>query len=425
MIVALLIALYALILYFSFTVNVFQFGLFLYDNAEGETFDSMSDSRRKTLNDFFNDVAAFSSFAALFDNLSVITTTAIALTVIDRIPRSSSLSLAIEVVVALVVTLTFNFVMAQTLARRVPNRWIDSTLTSKLRLIRTLYTLLSPIVRGLGFFTVRYKREQLSEEQKEDMVERAIETLAESAGLDEPLVEEDEKEMIGNIFELDQTALKEIMVPRTEIIGMPASAGFEEIQRIVIQSGHSRFPVFDDDLDEIKGIVYVKDLFGKFPLPIEGFNLLDYVRTPFFVPATKMTDDLLQELKMNRNHIAIVVDEYGGTAGLVTMEDLIEVIVGDIQDEHDREEAEITRLDDGSFRVDSNVSIEELAEQAGVDLEDEEFETVGGMIYDLVGSLPHEGQVVSNDYFRFTVEKMDGQRIETVRVELQDSGSDD
>jgi magnesium and cobalt transporter len=285
--------------------------------------------------------------------------------------------------------------------------------------------LLEPFVSSLAYLTERYKREQLSEEQKEDMVERAIETLAESAGLGEPLVEEDEKEMIGNIFELDQTAIREIMVPRTEIVGIPSTADFKEIQETVIETGHSRFPVYDDDLDEIKGIVYVKDLFGRFPLPTKGFNLMDYVRKPYFVPATKMTDDLLQELQLNRNHIAIVVDEYGGTAGLVTMEDLIEVIVGDIQDEHDREEAEITRLDDGSFRVDSNVSIEELAEQVGVDLEEEEFETVGGLIYDLVGSLPHEGQVVSNDYFRFTVEKMDGQRIQAVRVELQSGNAND
>jgi magnesium and cobalt transporter len=183
--------------------------------------------------------------------------------------------------------------------------------------------------------------------------------------------------------------------------------------------------VFDEDLDDIKGIVYVKDLFGKFPLPETGFDLLDYIRKPYFVPETKITSDLMEELKLTRNHIAIVVDEYGGTAGLVTMEDVLEVIVGDIEDEHDSVEEEIVTLEDGSFRVDANVPVEDLAEKAGIDMEDAKFETVGGLIYDLVGSLPHEGQVVSNEYFRFTVEKMEGQRIEVVLVELQQSSEEE
>jgi CBS domain containing-hemolysin-like protein len=425
MIIAILTVAYLLIIYCSYTVNVFQFGLFLYDNAEGDVFDDLAESERNRLNEFFGDVGAFNLFVTLFNNFASIVSTTIALIVIWLASNGSTLTYAIKVVVALSVTLLLNFAVAQTLSKRVPNSWIDSTLKSRLWLVQALFTLFRPILSPLAHLSDRYKREQLSEEQKEDMVERAIESLAESAGLDEPLVEEDEKEMIGNIFELDQTAIKEIMVPRTEIVGIRSDASFEEIQKVVVRSGHSRFPVFDDDLDEIKGIVYVKDLFGKFPLPDEGFNLLDYVREPHFVPETKITSDLMEELKRSRNHIAIVADEYGGTAGLVTMEDLLEVIVGDIQDEHDREEEEIVKLDDGSFRVDANVPVEDLAERAGIEIEENEFETVGGLIYDLVGSLPHEGQVVSNEYFKFTVEKMEGQSIEIVRVELREGNEED
>ena len=425
MIIAILIVAYLLIIYCSYTVNVFQFGLFLYDNAEGEAFDDLAESKRKRLNEFFGDVGAFNLFMTLFNNFAAIVSTTIALTVVGLVSDGSTLTYAIEVVVVLTITLLLNFAVAQTLSKRVPSKWINTALKSRLWLVRTLYTLFSPVLNSLAHLSERYKREQLSEEQKEDMVERAIESLAESAGLEEPLVEEDEKEMIGNIFELDQTELKEIMVPRTEIVGIRSEASFEDIQKVVVRSGHSRFPVFDEDLDEIKGIVYVKDLFGKFPLPEEGFNLLDYVRKPYFVPETKITSDLMEELKRSRNHIAIVADEYGGTAGLVTMEDLLEVIVGDIQDEHDREEEEIVKLDDGSFRVDANVPVEDLAERAGIEIEESEFETVGGLIYDLVGSLPHEGQVVSNTHFKFTVEKMEGQSIEIVRVELQEANDGD
>ncbi|MBU2626309.1 MAG: CBS domain-containing protein, partial [candidate division Zixibacteria bacterium] len=144
---------------------------------------------------------------------------------------------------------------------------------------------------------------------------------------------------------------------------------------------------------------------------------------PYFVPETKKISDLLNELKLSHKHIAIVVDEYGGIAGLITLEDVIEVIVGDIQDEHDTEEADIVKLDNGSIRVDANISIEDIAEHLGVEIDDGEFETVGGLIYDLVGSLPRVGQIVSSEHFEFTVERMEGQRIETVRVQLRQKNS--
>jgi len=407
---------YIVTVYLAFAVNVFQFGLYLYDNAEGEAFEGISDIRKSRLNAFFADLAAFNNFVTLFDALAIIVTTALGLIIAGKISHGESLLYGIEVVLALIVTLFLNVVFAQTLSKRVPNKWINGTLRSRLTLIRILYSILGPFAAAMSQLAQKYKREQLSEEQKEDMVERALESLAETAGLDEPLVEEDEKEMIGNIFELDQTSVKELMVPRTEIVGIPETASFEEIQKIVVSSGHSRFPVSGEDLDDIKGIMYVKDLFGKVPFPEGDFRIMDYVRKAYFVPEKMVTSHLLNELKQTHNHMALVSDEYGGTAGLITMEDVLELIVGDIQDEHDSEAAEIVRMDDGRFKVDANVSIEELAEAAEIEIDDGEFETVGGLIYDLVGSLPRTGQTVSNDNFEFTVEKMDGQRIEVVIV---------
>jgi len=422
MLTALLILLYVAIVYASFTVNVFQFGLLLHDNADGETFAKMTDKNRKRLNGYFKGLNRFNTFVTLADNLAAVLTAALALFIARQFSGDDSVVYTIEAIVALVLTLALNFVVAQTLARRVPNRWIEKTLIGRLNLVSFLFTTLKPIVWLVEQLAGKYKREQLSEEQKEDMVERAIESLAETAGLDEPLVEEDERVLIGNIFELDQTALKEIMVPRTEIVGIPSNATFDQFQEIVKNTGHSRFPVFEESLDEIKGIIYVKDLFVCVPSEMDEFDITCHLRKPYFVPETKLTADLLEELKLSRNHIAIVVDEYGGTAGLVTMEDLIEVIVGDIQDEHDVEEAEITKLNDGSYRVDANLPMEELAEEVGLEIDNGEFETVGGLIYDLVGSLPEEGTIAENEYFSFTVERITGQRIEVVHVRVKDSG---
>ncbi len=418
MIITALIVLYILTIYLSFTVNVFQFGLYLFDNAEGETFDDLDDSTRRRLNALFDDLPTFNHFVMFFDTFTIIVTTTIALVVVGKISFGSRMLYFIVSGFVLMLTLTINLIVAQTLSKRVPNKWVISTLKRKLLLIRLLYSTFNPFVRLVNSVAEQYKREQLSEEQKEDMVERAIESLAESAGLEEPLVEENEKEMIGNIFDLDQTSVVEIMVPRTEIVGIPCTADFEEIRKIVVASGHSRFPVFEENLDKIIGIMYVKDLFGRFPLPENNFNLPDYLRNPYFVPESKLASDLLNDLKITHNHMAIVVDEYGGTSGLITLEDVIEMIVGDIQDEHDIEEADVVKLDDDLFRVDANVSVEKLAEYANLDIENPEFETIGGLIYDLVGSLPATGQVVSNDHFEFRVEKMDGQRIDTVIVRL-------
>lgn len=419
MIVALLILIYAVIIYVAFTLNVFQFGLLLFDNAEGESFNKMDAPRRKMLNAFFGEMNSYNHFVTLYNNFAAIVTATIALYFAGKLSHGDTLLYAVWTVVGLLVTLLLNLVLAQTISKRVPSKWIEKTLKSRVRMIRLLYVMFRPFVRLLSVIMERYKREQLSEEQKEDMVERAIESLADSAGLNEPLVEEEEKEMIGNIFELDQTSVKEIMVPRTEMTGISIAADFDEAQRIAVASGHSRFPVYQEDLDNIMGILYVKDIFANLPLPEGKFNVSDYMRKPYFVPETKKISDLMDELKLTRRHIAIVVDEYGGIAGLITLEDVLEVIVGDIQDEHDIEEADIVTLDDGSLRVDANTSIEELAEHVGIEIEDGEFETVGGMIYDLVGSLPHEGQVVSNEQFEFTVEKMRGQRIEIVRARLR------
>lgn len=265
--------------------------------------------------------------------------------------------------------------------------------------------------------------EKVSEEQKEDIIERAIESLADQAGVAEPIIQDDEKEMIGQIFQLDVTEVREVMIPRIDIVGLSKSATIADIRKTTDQHGFSRYPIFDESIDKITGILYIKDLFTSLPLPINenDFDITRYLRRAYFVSETKIISDLLKEFKTNKIHIAIVVDEYGGTAGLVTLEDILEEIVGDIQDEHDYEQAELVKLGDNSVLADAGLSVDELIEAFDLDYETEDFETIGGLIYDLVGSVPTPGTKVDWKDFQFEIEKVEGQRIRTVRARLKNN----
>jgi len=260
------------------------------------------------------------------------------------------------------------------------------------------------------------KEEQVSERDKEDIIERAIETLADQAGIGEALVEEDEKEMIGQIFQLDETVVREIMVPRMDIVGIDKTISFMEIQKLVFKHGYSRYPVFEESIDKIIGIVYVKDLFNKMPERGEGFVIENFTRKPYFVPESKVIGELLREFQLKKLHFAVVVDEYGGVAGVVTLEDILEEIFGEIQDEHDSEEAEFRRLEPNLYLVDAGLLVEDLQDYLNTEYPQEDYDTVGGLIYDLVGSVPSEGHRIGWHQLVFEVDKVEGQRILKVKV---------
>jgi CBS domain containing-hemolysin-like protein len=211
------------------------------------------------------------------------------------------------------------------------------------------------------------------------------------------------------------------MVPRIAIVGLPASTTLEEAIDKVVDEGHSRIPVYDESIDQVVGILYAKDLLpilkaGSGPRP----GLRSLLRTPVFVPESMTIDDLLHEFQRRKVHIAIVLDEYGGTAGLVTIEDLLEEIVGEIQDEYDTEEPMVVRLSDDEARVDGRADIDDLAELFDINdlgLEDaDEYDTVGGLIYHRIGGVPSPGDEVDVDGLHLTVETTDGRRVGKVLV---------
>lgn len=227
-------------------------------------------------------------------------------------------------------------------------------------------------------------------------------------------LEEDEKKMVSRIIEFGDTSVKEIMVPRIDVVCASLDTPLEKVKELINKHGHSRIPIYKDNIDNIIGTLHAKDLLliGS----EEELDLSKLVRKPYFIPESKKIDELLKEMKKEKIHLAVVVDEYGGTSGLVTMEDILEEIVGEIQDEYDMEEEKIKKLDEENFRVSANISIEDLNTALDTDIPEKEFETVGGYIYDLVGSVPREGVVLKSSGLKFLVEKVAGQRIKTVKV---------
>jgi CBS domain containing-hemolysin-like protein len=239
-------------------------------------------------------------------------------------------------------------------------------------------------------------------------------------GGEQGVLEAEEEQMINAVIELGDRRVHEVMIPRIDIAAIPATATFDEAIQTFVEQGHSRVPVYDDSVDEIVGILYAKDLLpflrsASGPRP----ELRTLLRAPVYIPESMTVDDLLHEFQRRKVHIAIVLDEYGGTAGLVTIEDLLEEIVGEIQDEYDTEEPMVVKLSDEEARVDGRASVDELSElfDTEIEFEDEdEYDTVGGLIYHRIGGIPSPGDKIEVDGLTLTVESTDGRRVGKVLV---------
>lgn len=254
---------------------------------------------------------------------------------------------------------------------------------------------------------------------KQAQTEEEILSLVEE-GQEKGLIENDTKDIIENVFDFDDTVAYEIMTHRRDMTSLEDTDDLETVVDVAIRSGHSRIPVWRDDIDNIIGILYVKDLLkfvGK-PAPA-SFRLSSVLRPALFVPRTKDCRSLFSFMKKNKTQIAVVVDEYGGTEGIITLEDLIEDILGNIQDEYDNEEDEIRRISDGKFTVDGSTSIEDVEELIGTELSDDDSETIAGFILSNLGRIPAAGEhpSVETEGLRFTAAQTDGRRITEVLIE--------
>lgn len=236
------------------------------------------------------------------------------------------------------------------------------------------------------------------------------------AGEEEGVLNLDEHEMIHGVLGLKGRIAREIMVPRTEIACVNSQVTIEEVIHRIIEDGHSRIPVFEEDLDHIVGIIYAKDLLKFWGKQDTRTSPREIARKAYFIPETMHLENLLGEFKKKRVHIAIVVDEYGGTSGLITIEDLIEEVFGEIEDEYDTEEERLVPLEAGWVLVDGRLEIEELEEHLNVQIPKKDFESVGGLIFHLIGRVPRKGETIAYPGLEIRIEAADDRKVEKVRI---------
>jgi len=226
----------------------------------------------------------------------------------------------------------------------------------------------------------------------------------------------EEKNMIKGIVELSETTVKEVLIPRIDVMFISIDMPLAEVLKIVIESSHSRFPVFKDTIDNVVGILYTKDLL-RIIVTKQDIDMAKIIKPPYFIPESKKINSLLHEFKRRKVHIAIAVDEYGGISGIVCLEDIIEEIVGDIQDEFDEEEEDIIKVDDNTYFCDTRAYIEDINEQLGLNLSHEDYDTLGGFVFDLFGKIPVEYEKVTYNGINFIVQNMEGNKIKTIKIE--------
>ncbi|MDR0313490.1 MAG: hemolysin family protein [Treponema sp.] len=230
-------------------------------------------------------------------------------------------------------------------------------------------------------------------------------------------LETEQQEMIQGVVELSETTVKEVMVPRVDTVFISAASSKEDLLERIIESGHTRFPVYEETTDKIIGILNAKDVL-KSMVRNEPFDIHALLRKAFFVPESKHIDELLRELRRRKVHIAVAIDEYGGVSGIVCMENIIEEIIGDIQDEFDNEKEDIQDLEEGSWLCDARINLEDLSEHICIDLPVEDFDTLGGFVFDLLGKIPVRYEKAVWHNLEFIVQDMDGRKINMVKVIL-------
>ena len=297
----------------------------------------------------------------------------------------------------------------------------ENSTISALRFVHAVYWVLYPLVKPLsllGYLGVQTLGGKIRTEQDGSVSPEDLEAL-ENVGNSQDILEEEEREMISRILDLPDKVVREIMVPRTDVTCLDVSSPKEIVLQTAMESRHSRIPVYEEQIDRIIGLLHVKDLLDGWaedqPLDLRSIAT---DRPPLFTPESKKISDLFRELRANMQHMAIVVDEYGGTAGIVTLEDIIEEIVGEIQDEYDfDEQEELIPLAENTYSVDARMSLIDFNEQLETQIESENADTIGGFIFDHLGRVPDQDNQFSYQGLTFTIVEADERRIHRIRIQ--------
>ena len=257
--------------------------------------------------------------------------------------------------------------------------------------------------------------------KKRSFIDRLLRKVSVEENLDS--IDTKALEMVKGIISLSESNVKEIMVPRIDVVSISLDTPIPEIVTIISDCGHSRFPVYHDTVDNIVGMLYAKDLLHYMVKEESEIDLEKLIRPAYFVPESKKLDSLLMEFQRRRVHIAVVVDEYGGTSGIVCLEDIIEEIVGEIQDEFDNETEELLKISEGVYLCDARVNLEWLNEQLGIELPSDDFDTLGGLVFHLFGKIPVRYEKMSYRNIDFIIQNMEGHKIDTIKIVLQQEGA--
>lgn len=337
----------------------------------------------------------------------------LAITVGQKFGLSHNLIISLEVVVVTFVILVLSEVTPKIIAVRNPVQIARLTAIP----LYFFFYLLWPITFLLTNFVQLLTRLIKGKDEKDTVLTANELKVLLDIGEERGELEAEEKEMIHSIFEFSETQVREVMVPRIDMVCVPHAIKLSKLIQVIKECGHTRIPVFQDTVDNICGIINAKELLPHVKNHDEEINLLKLARPPYFVPESKKIDELLREFQNAKTHMAIVVDEYGGTAGLITLEDVIEEIVGEIQDEYDQEAPLIRPLDENTWVSNAKISIYELNEILGIELPEEEgYESLGGFIMHQTGNVPSKDVSIDHGGFRFVVEEVKRNRIVKVRI---------
>lgn len=354
--------------------------------------------------------------ASALNVLMVVTVTSrVALAAVATVAGQQVLGTPLGVVAAVAVVVAASLVLAEAVPRTVVLRHLEAVglrVAGSARVLVRAGDPLAHVVVGLGRALVP-RRHEVSGPYADD----------EEVGLGEPAEEEDdelepeERAMLRSVLELADTSAREVMVPRPDMVTVAADAPFEAAVAVAIEHGVSRLPVLDPDDDElVVGVLYAKDLLARLARDPQPERWDDLLRPPTYVPETTPADELLRELQASRVHLALVADEHGALVGLITIEDILEEIVGEIVDEHDQEDPLVEPLDDGRLRIDARLGVDDLNELLGSQLPEEGWDTVGGLVFGTLGRVPSAGQTLELDGYVITVERVQGRRVAAVVV---------
>ena len=339
------------------------------------------------------------------------TATALFTSVMDRIV-GGGLGVAIAALVMTLITFIFAEVAPKTYAVQHTDR--AALTVAPFVYVLTRLPVLGPLTRlliSIGNVVTPGKGLKSGPFVSED----EIKAMVDEAERDE-VIEEEEREMIHSVFEFGDTILREVMVPRPDMVAVPRETSLQEVLELILRSGYSRIPVYDGTIDEVAGLAYAKDVLRRLHDGQADKPLADILRQAQFMPESMRAAEGLREMRRRKSHMVIVIDEYGGTSGLVTLEDLLEEIVGEIADEYDREEPNVEPLPDGDYRVNARLDVDEVNELLEVDLPSTEWDSIGGLLFNLVGGVPREGQEVEFQGLRLRAERVQGRRIGRVRI---------